>query len=115
MLKKLQKLLKDPYVVCIIGIILVIGLIVYMERKERFAKLRRYMYMYNGVPRNASYDIRAEPIYYDKDISKTGIYYESSYDSNETNQRVRPAYSGLKMDVGPENKQHKILAYRKHK
>ena len=71
------------------------------------------MWMYTGVPRNSSYDIRAEPIHYIKDTSKTGVYYESSYDSNETNKRVRPAYQKLKMDVGDDNEQHKILAYSK--
>ena len=109
MLKKLQKLLKNPYVLIAILILVIIS----YEKREDFSKLTRYFYMYNGVPRNSSYDIRAEPIYYNKDTTKTGIFHESSYDANETNQRVRPAYEKLKMDVGDDNKQHKILAYSK--
>lgn len=114
MLKQLQKLLQDQRVLAVIAICM-ICIIIYMCRRESFSKLPRYMYMYNGIPRNASYDIRAEPMFYNKDTSKTGVFYESSLDANETNQRVRPAYQGLKMDVGADNKQHKILAYRKHK
>ena len=47
------------------------------------------MYMYNGIPRNSSYDTRGEPISIKKDTTKTGVYYESSLDDNETNQRIK--------------------------
>lgn len=110
MLKKLQKLLKNPYILITIVVVVVL---LYLKKKESFSKLPRYFYMYTPSSRNSSYDQRAEPIFHIKDTTKTGIYYESSLDKNQTNQRVADYYDQIKFDVGDDNDQHKILAYSK--
>ena len=109
MLKKLQTLLKNPYV--LVGIVIVA--LLYLKKREDFSKLTRYMYMYSPSSRNSSYDIRAEPVFQVKDTTKTGAFYESSLDKNQTNQRVAHYYDQIKYDVGKDNEQHKILAYSK--
>jgi hypothetical protein len=86
MLNKIRKNLK------LIMVVVVCVIVVCMLRKqimEGFSKLPRYMYMYNGIPRNSSYDTRGEPISIKNDPSKTGVYYNSPLDDNETNQRVK--------------------------
>ena len=110
MLNKLMKALKKPMVLLSL-VIAVVVVMVFLSRRESFSKLPRYMYMYNGVPKNSSYDIRAEPIYYKKDTSKTGAFYESSLDANETNQRVRPFYNGLRGNVDASNTQYDIMDF----
>ena len=108
MLNKLIKSLKNPMVLTALVIALVI-IIALSTRSEGFSKLPRYMYMFNAPPRNSSYDTRGEPISINKDTSKTGYFYESPLDANETNQRVRPFYHGMRNDVPVVS--HNMLGY----
>lgn len=95
--------------------IILLFIIIYfvIRKKENFARSVRYMYMYNPTSKNSSYDQRGEPIFHIKDISKTGAYYESSYDDNQTNQRVKKYYQKYQMDTPKKNSQFNILAYSK--
>jgi len=98
MLNRLMKSLKNPMVLTALVIALVI-IISLSTRMEGFSKLPRYMYMYSPTSKNSSYQTRGEPVFTKKDTSKTGAFYESSLDANETNQRVRPFYHGMRFDL----------------
>jgi hypothetical protein len=80
---------KNKILITIIVVCLALLCILRRQIIEGFSKLPRYMYMYNGIPRNSSYDTRGEPLSIKNDPKKTGVYYNSPLDDNETNQRVK--------------------------
>ena len=109
MFQKLLTSLKKPMNFTIALIVVLILVLLVVEKQESFAKSRRYMYMYNGIPRNSSYDIRGEPLYTAMDTEKTGPLYESSLYDNETNQRVRPYYKDLVQDIPKDSPQYNTM------
>lgn len=55
---------------------------------EGFASSPRYMYRYNPTAKNSSYDTRGDPIAIKKDMTKSGIFWNSSLHKNHRNQRL---------------------------
>lgn len=106
MLKKLTKQLMKPVNILII-VLLVVVIAVIMRRREDFAKSVRYMWMFNPTSKNSSYDTRGEPLEVLKE--DTGAFYDSSYDANYSNQRVRKYYQKLQMEPSSESDQYKLL------
>ena len=89
-LQNIKKIIEKNIDVIIISLLLLF-IIIFSTKicVENFSKQKRYMWMYSPSSRNSSYDQRGEPIHIVKDVTKIGKFYESSLDSNETNQRVR--------------------------
>jgi len=83
---KLPKILTDNKLLIIILIILII--ILSYTTKETFSTLPRYMWMYTPTSKNSSYDIRGEPKFIPKEMDKVGVFSNSSYNYNYTNQRL---------------------------
>jgi len=54
---------------------------------ENFSYPKRYMYQSSGIKRNSSWDIRGEDSLIKFEPEKTGIFNESSYENNYTNQK----------------------------
>ncbi len=109
MFKKILTEMNKPMNFTISLLVVLVLFLLIVEKREHFAKSTRYMYLYNGIPRNSSYDIRAEPEYIPMDIEKTGPLYQSSLYDNETNQRVRPYYKGLVQDIPKDSKQYNTM------
>ena len=59
---------------------------------EGFASSPRYMWRYNPTSKNSSYDTRGDPLAIKKDMTKTGVFWNSSLYKNHTNQRLHKDY-----------------------
>jgi UPF0716 family protein affecting phage T7 exclusion len=86
MFKQLLKFLTDN-----VGLLFLIAIFVvtyWNQLKEGFSNSIRYMYMYNPIPRNSSYDVRGDPFKIKKDNEKIGVFYNSSLEDNHRNLRL---------------------------
>ena len=97
MLKDIQKLLNDRRVLLVLFVLIIAPTLFHMmsPKIEDFSKLKRYMWMYNGTPKNSSYDIRGDNLAIPKEQEKVGIFYESSLERNHRNQRLYPAFAAM--------------------
>jgi len=84
---KLLKMLNQNKML-ILSVILIVVLVLCYTTRENFSKSPRYMWMYTPTSKNSSYDIRGEPKFIPKEMDKVGVFYDSSYNYNYTNQRL---------------------------
>ena len=91
-LKMLYKMMSNPmgamFGIMLFTIIMLIIVAMKQGGQENFAKLKRYMYMYNPTDKNSSYDVRGDNLAIKKEQEDVGIFYESSLERNHRNQRL---------------------------
>ena len=103
LLKKLSKLLMAPlnmllkvmmnpmsagFSVMLLVVVILLVVAYRQSGQENFSKLKRYFYMYNPTDKNSSYDVRGDNLAIKKNQEDVGIFYESSLEQNQRNQRL---------------------------
>ncbi len=85
--------------IILFAIIMVIIVAMNQGGQENFSKLKRYMYMYSPTAKNSSHDIRGDNLAIKKDQEDVGIFYESSLENNQANQRLYSDFAEMNDNV----------------
>ncbi len=101
--KMLYKMMSSPmgamFLIMLFAIVMVIVVAMKQGGQENFSKLKRYFYMYSPTAKNSSHDIRGDNLAIKKDQEDVGIFYESSLEKNQANQRLYSDFAEMNDNV----------------